>query len=275
MLTLKFHKWIYKYVENEHLRSWAFYTKKKVNPFNASAMKSIRVLVFIWHFLLTIQFACAQTVNSNRDNLLTIVQSADFEFSGDGSSTLWQQAKWVELPQRKSDGKIYETSAKLMYSKTGIYALFRCEDSTITSTLDEDFADLWTEDVVEIFFWPDENLPVYFEYELSPHNCELPILVPNKEGFFLGWRPWKYEEERLTRHATSISDKENDATWSAEFFIPYALLKPLVEGMPKSGDKWRMNMYRLDYDTGQSRWAWQTIRTNFHDYESYGTMVFE
>ena len=58
------------------------------------------------------------------------------------------------------------------------------------------FADLWTEDVVEIFFWPDEEMPVYFEYELSPRNYELPILVPNKAGSFLGWRPWKYEGER-------------------------------------------------------------------------------
>jgi hypothetical protein len=56
-----------------------------------------------------------------------------------------------------------------------------------------DFLDLWNEDVVEAFFWTDESNPIYFEYELSPLNYELPILVPNNKGKFLGWLPWHYE----------------------------------------------------------------------------------
>lgn len=236
--------------------------------------KRTAVGLFLCCFLAS-SVLLAQPENRNKENVLKVQRSQDFEVTGDGSQSQWSLADWVSLPQRKSEGKTYRTDVKLLYSDTGVYGLFRCEDDKITSTLTEDFSDLWSEDVVEIFFWPDESLPVYFEYELSPNNYELPILVPNKDGFFLGWKPWKYEGDRLTRHATSISDVDNDKTWFAEFFIPYALLKPLVDGVPESGTKWRVNMYRLDYDDGQSRWAWQTIRTNFHDYESYGTMVFE
>ena len=64
--------------------------------------------------------------------------------------------------------------------------------------------DLWNEDVFEVFLWTDERYPVYFEYEISPLNRELPILIPNFGGQFLGWRPWHYERDRLTRKATSI-----------------------------------------------------------------------
>ena len=57
-------------------------------------------------------------------------------------------------------------------------------DSAIVSTMKGDFLDLWHEDVVEAFFWTDERVPVYFEYELSPLNYELPIMVPNYDGNF-------------------------------------------------------------------------------------------
>lgn len=159
----------------------------------------------------------------------------------------------------------------------GIYTLVKCEDKKITATLSNDFADLYKEDVVEIFFWTDEGVPLYFEYELSPLNYELAIIVPNFDGDFFGWTPWHYEGERKTRHATHVSkdEKGNVTSWSAEFFIPYALLKPLRNVPPKSGTKWRMNLYRIDYDEGYSGWTWQPVLTNYHDIERFGTIQFE
>jgi hypothetical protein len=34
-------------------------------------------------------------------------------------------------------------------------------------------------------------------------------------------------------------------------------------------------MYRIDYDKGTAAWSWQPTRVNFHDIESFGTLVFE
>lgn len=201
---------------------------------------------------------------------LKIRHTGDFDFSGDGTASAWQSAEWTTLPHRGGT-KTYETKIKLLYSATGIYGLFYCEDEVITSTLHEDFTDLFNEDVVEIFFWTDESKPLYFEYELSPHNFELPILVPNSDGNFLGWLPWHYEGDRKTRHATKITDK----AWTAEFFIPYALLKPLDNVPATKGTKWRCNFYRIDYDSGSSEWSWQKTRTNFHDFKKFGTILFD
>ena len=150
------------------------------------------------------------------------------------------------------------------------------EDPTITATLQKDFEDLYNEDVVEFFFWTDENHPLYFEYELSPLNHELAILVPNHQGVFFGWAPWHYEGERLTRHKTTILKSGDQTTgWVAECFIPYTLLKPLGNVPPKKGTTWIANMYRLDYDNDQTRWSWQPIRKNFHDYNRFGTILFD
>lgn len=140
----------------------------------------------------------------------------------------------------------------------------------------EDFLDLWHEDVVEVFFWTDESAPIYFEYELSPLNYELPILVPNFNGRFLGWRPWHYEGRRRTKHAIQVNKNGEAVTsWTAEFFIPYALLAPLNNVPAQKGARWRANFYRIDYDNGESSWEWQKVRTTFHDYQSFGHVLFD
>lgn len=225
--------------------------------------------------------ACASTavfaqVPAVEREALPVKSTVNFDISGNGDAAEWKAAEWIPLERRRGAAR-YETKAKLLYSDTGVYGLFSCEDEKITATLKEDFANLWTEDVVEIFFWPDESSPLYFEYELSPLDYELPILVPNMDGNFLGWRPWQYEGERKTRHATVVrrDARGNPTEWIAEFFIPYALLKPLRNVPPKKGSAWRMNMYRIDHDNGNTAWSWKPVQKNFHDYERFGLIRFE
>lgn len=229
--------------------------------------------VFFYLFLISI--ATSSIAQSPSDQLL-IRKTKNFEITGDGTASAWKKTEWIPLEKRKGVSS-YTTRAKLLYTNDGIYALFSCQDQKITATFQQDFANLWTEDVVEIFFWPDTSSAIYFEYELSPLNYELPILVPNFDGEFLGWRPWQYEGERKTRHATRVVKGGNGDTtaWIAEFFIPFALLKPLQNVPPESGDTWRMNMYRVDYDNEYTSWTWRPVKTNFHDYKSFGSIRFE
>ena len=214
--------------------------------------------------------------NSPADDALVIKATANFDISGKGDGPEWSAADWIVLEKRKGPGD-YVTRAKLLYSTTGVYALFSCDDKSITATFQEDFADLWTEDVVELFFWTDESTPLYFEYELSPLNHELVLLVPNLHGDFLGWTPWNYERDRKARHAVNITrdNQGKPLKWTAEFFIPYALLKPLQNVPPKKGTQWRMNLYRIDHDTQSTSWASKPIRKNFHDFERFGRIKFE
>ena len=220
-------------------------------------------------------FGTSQVMNS-KTKPLPVQPTADFKIAGDGSASFWNYAEWIPLSPREGPRSYYQTKVKLLYSPKGIYCLFFCQDSKITATLKEDFTNLYNEDVVEIFFWPDESVPVYFEYELSPYNYELPIMVPNLKGKFFGWRPWHYEGDRVTRRGARIAKDEKGVTsWTAEFFIPFLLLTPLVTTPPQKASRWRANMYRIDYDEGISEWSWQLTRKNFHDYENFGTIEFQ
>jgi hypothetical protein len=238
-------------------------------------MKSPFVLIII----LTISFQVAAQKKSSeklKENTFNINSTSDFEVTGNPESKNWESVAWIDLPIKDQAKVSYSTKVKLQYSQKGIYALYYCKDKNITATITKDNSDIYNEDVVEIFFWTDEKQPVYFEYELSPLDYELVLLVPQFSKNFLGWIPWHYEGERRTRHKTTILKSDGEVTgWVAEFFIPFALLSPLPNVPPEKGTTWRMNIYRIDYDNGFTAWHWQPVKSSFHEIERYGYLTFK
>jgi len=238
-------------------------------------------LFFVFFLILSVKSLRSEVLAENPNNdSLTIKKCKDFKITGDGISDPWKGTAWIDLAQQGQSDSAYITKVKILYSETGIYFLFNCGDKKLTSTMKSDNLNLWEEDVVEVFLWTDETFPVYFEYELSPFNYELPIMVPNNKGHFLGWLPWHYEGDRKTQHATSVTGGKMQngspiSSWIAEFFIPFKLLAPLSNVPPVSGTKWRANMYRIDYDNGTMPFAWQKTTGTFHEYKKFGTFIFE
>jgi hypothetical protein len=205
----------------------------------------------------------------------------DFEVTGRGDAPAWASVPWTPMRKRQADGHPYDARFKMVYSKTGVYVLMDGTDLRLTTTGRPDNGDLWEEDVFEAFFWTDESAPVYFEYEISPMNAELPILVSNNGGTFMGWVPWHFANGRKTRKATAVRDGAKvqggpASGWSAEFFIPYALLKGLRNVPPAAGTRWRANFYRMDHDGGRTtQWDWAPVGPSFHEYLKYGVLVFD
>ncbi len=254
-----------------------------------SSPRQNRQLPFLFCALLTLLPACSSSppeASSTSpkpppDALLIVKSTADFEPTGDGSHPSWDRAEWTPLVLLRDNGHGYTTRVKMLYSDTGVYVLFDGTDSLMTASLQGDFLNLWTEDVYEFFLWTDERYPVYFEYEISPLGFELPLIIPNFEDTYLGWIPWQYEGERKTRKAVSVLGESVEtgapiSGWQAEVFVPYVLLRPLQQVPPKPGMRWRANFYRVDYDGGESSsWSWVPVGESFHEFERYGTIVFE
>jgi hypothetical protein len=237
-------------------------------------MKRLNILLL--SLLLSFCLAAQERASSE----VIIKKCKDFIVTGDGSAATWNGTEWISLSHQGTGSIVYETKVKVLYSSTGIYFLFRCQDEMLTTTMQADNMNLWEEDVVEVFLWTSEDFPVYFEYEISPMDFELPIMVPNYKGRFLGWLPWKYGGDRRVIHATSTVGGEKRSggkvsAWIAEFYIPYKLLNPLPQVPPATGTKWRANMYRIDHDNGASHFAWQKTTRSFHEYNSFGTFVFD
>lgn len=260
-------------------------------------------LFFTFHFLAgVLAFVLipgvpeAQRVLPVTNNRLTVKKTDDFTITGSGSAANWKNAAWNRLLQHdnktlKSMGWYipdsaasvkaiqYETLFKILYSNTGLYCLFQCEDSVITATLKSDFLALFKEDVVEVFLRPDTAFPGYFEYELSPLNYELPLLIINNKGRAMGWQPFHYTGIRKISHQVKVNVADAATgrfIWTTEFFIPFALLRPVNNVPPAKGTVWRANFYRIDYDRRiPVYYGWQLTRESFHDPERFGVLEFE
>jgi len=203
----------------------------------------------------------------------------DFELSGDGTAQAWSKAPWADLHALEPKANA-ATRCKLLYSSTGLYALFYCEDSRLRCNYMGANAKLFTQDIVEIFVQPDETVPLYLEYELSPLNEELLLLIANRfEGAFHGWIPWDYVGTRAARHATAaqggpLTPGGAVRSWTAECYLPFKLFVGFGQP-PHSGDVWRGNLFRKDYDDGHRSWAWSPpTNGNFHAWRCFGRIHF-
>ena len=131
--------------------------------------------VIVFSFLFSVLCVRAQ-------DTLDVFFSNDFAVDGKGSSSQWDKTQWVSLTQLDAGGEGYDTRFKILYSQKGIYVLFQGSDRKVTSTYFHDFDDMYNADVFEVFFHTDPLEPVYFEYEINPHDKELVLLIPNMEG---------------------------------------------------------------------------------------------
>lgn len=236
--------------------------------------------------------ATSPSAATSRGVSMSVQPTADFEITGSGENSAWEQAAWQSIVRRDAAGQpLPEESAKptrlkLLYSSTGLYALFKGADEKLTATFDRDLANLWEEDCFELFLQPDERQPMYFEYEISPLGYELPLIIANLDGRLSRWQPWYYDEERQgfprkVRKLTTAAGgpKQSGAaisSWTAEIFLPYNLLQPLANVPPRPGDTWRANFYRMDHDSGRAEgWSWSPVRRSFHEYQNFGVLRFE
>jgi hypothetical protein len=136
--------------------------------------------------------------------------------------------------------------------------------------------------VIEVFLWPDENQSVYFEYEISPLGFELPLIVPNANGMYHGWLPFRYDSDRRIISDTAIyggmkKPMEKVKSWRAEFFVPFKLLLGMSNCPPSVGSSWRANFCRMDFGSNQkTQWSWVTsdMEDNFHNFNNFGTISF-
>ncbi len=211
--------------------------------------------------------------------VVEVAATPDFDVTGCGDHPAWSNASWTPLGRTGPGRSRLETRFKCLHSDAAIYFLVDCEDRRISATGgcgDE----LWKEDVVEIFLWPDESRRVYFQYDLSPLGAELPLLIPSPE-FPHGWSPWQYEGARRVAAKTAavggaLTPLAEVERWTAEIRIPYALLAGILPGKPRRGTTWRGNVCRTDFDGSMaSGWAWSDrIGTNTHALHEYGSLRF-
>ncbi len=159
---------------------------------------------------------------------------------------------WAALPRvgrftniRRPDDKApAATEAAMAWDDQNLYVAFACHDAEPWGTMFERDSRLWEQEVVEVFLDPDGDGKNYPELEVTPHNVVVDLLIPAPRSGADTAVQWNIKGLRTAvgKHAGG---------WTVEMAIPWSSLgQGGITRAPKSGDRWRVGLYRIERPGG-------------------------
>ena len=162
------------------------------------------------------------------------------------------------------------TEIRALWNATEWRLLFHVHDTHAWATMTKRDANLYEEEVVEVFLDPANDLQSYFEIEVNPLGTVLDLVLRKSRSGYKGDIAWNCEGLR------TLVRKHPDG-WTAEMAIPFA---SVTNASPAVGSRWRANFYRIDRPSRDGSvprelTAWSPpMRPNFHTPEKFGIIEF-
>jgi hypothetical protein len=189
----------------------------------------------------------------------------------------WADAPLVGTFVNNRDGSRSElqTEARVLYDERFIYFAFRVVDQNVWATMKRRDEHLWLEEVVEVFLQANPSIPNYIELEVNPLGTMLDIYLIDRRKP-LHYESWNSEHLRWAVQVEGTVDgQDGDRGWSCEIALPFEDIASATHVPPQPGDRWRMNLYRVEQKPKVAELAWSpTLQDDFHVLPRLGEIVF-
>lgn len=179
-------------------------------------------------------------------------RAGDIQVDGALDDPGWKGVPSTGAFLRTGDGgqARFRTDARLVWDDEFLYVAFSAADDDVWAKADKKDDPIYQEEVVEIFLDADGDGKTYDELELSPKNVQFDAYFPaRRQGMDLGWDSGMVTAVKVDGTLNEPSDK--DRGWTAEMKIPVKALAEVPRWPPQAGDKWRFNLYRLEWFDGR------------------------
>lgn len=209
---------------------------------------------------------------------------AGFDVDGDLAKPLWQTLPVIALKLADSAAEPLQTTrVRGAWDGEKLYLGFECEDEDIRASFTQRDDKVWLEEAVEAFIAPDPDLRHYYEFQSSPRNVVRDLQVSNPDGrpetatFDGAWDcpGWKTAVSRLTNPG---DPSKPVIGWCAEWSIPLQAIQKPDAGPVQPGDRWRVNIFRIDRWPREEFSSWSAIpghHFSFHRPNYFGHWIFE
>jgi hypothetical protein len=208
----------------------------------------------------------------------------EIKISGRITDPEWKKAQKIKLVDNNTGGPAEQiTEVRLLYSSSSLYISFYCEDDFIWGTYDERDSPIYNEECVEVFINPASCEHQYYEVNVSPKNtvfdaCILTNRITQRENEgFTGLTEFNPDIKTKVHIEGAFGTPGKGRFWSVELAIPFKELFGAPNPIPLPGDKWRMNLFRIDSPKqGNVRYySWSpTGKINFHLPWKFGILQF-
>lgn len=188
----------------------------------------------------------------------------------------WAKARTANLVlNRDGSPSPYKTEARMLYDDNFLYFSFRSIDDNIWATRQRRDEHLWEEEVVEVFLQADPRQTSYIELEVNPLGTMLDIYLLDVRKP-LRYESWNSEKLKWAVEVKGTVDgKAGDSEWTCEIAFPVEDAVTAPHLPPRVGDRWRMNLYRVEARPTEALIAWSpTFKDDFHLPRRFGELVF-
>lgn len=193
----------------------------------------------------------------------------------------WDEGVWAAVPMigpfvNTSDGSStsIRTEAKILYDDKFIYFAFRNVDTNIWATMTKRDAHLWEEEVDEVFVQADSRSTNYIELEVNPLDAifDAYLLDVRKPLHYESWNSEKLKWAVQVKG--TVDGKPGDKEWTSEVALPLEDVVTAPHTPPQPGDRWRLNLYRIEHLPVEAKLAWSPTFKDFHVPARFGEIVF-
>jgi Carbohydrate-binding family 9 len=189
----------------------------------------------------------------------------------------WAKAQGVGpfLMNRDASPTPFRTEAKVLYDDNFLYFSFSSADDNVWATLRKRDEHLWEEEVVEVFLQADPLQRNYIEIEVNPLGTLLDIyLLDTRKN--LPYESWNSAKLKwAVKVDGTIDGKGGDRGWTCEIALPLEDVVTAPNRPPRHGDRWRMNLYRVESRPSSAGAAWSpTMQGDFHVPSKFGEIIF-
>ena len=209
--------------------------------------------------------------------------TAPLVIDGRVSDRAWNSAAQTPLwrdPVSGDEVSGLDSWAKLLWDDQYLYVAFSGRDTDVWANLTDRDANLWEEEVFELFIDAGRNGTNYLEFQINPANTVF-------DAVFADARNRKLDEAKARNieglesavyvNGTLNKRDDTDRAWTAEVRIPLAAIPSLGNLPPRDGDTMRVNFYRYDRGAGDdaTTLAWSAVGAGtFHNPERFGVATF-
>lgn len=259
-------------------RDWSFGSKVTKARSKKGMQATLKLVVFVGTtvvFLILPATSYSQRTMVPAYEVSRVIQPINVD--GRLDERAWAEVKPVGDFRNNRDGSASKlpTVARVLYDDNFIYFSFRVEDKNIWATMKQRDQHLWLEEVVEVFLQASSTVPNYIELEVNPLGTLLDIYLIDTRKF-LHYESWNSEHLKwAVKIDGTVDGKENDRQWTCEIALPIEDIATAPNRPPKPGDRWRMNLFRVERKPEIAELAWSpTLQDDFHILPRLGELVF-
>jgi len=190
----------------------------------------------------------------------------DISIDGKWDKNIWNEVDAIQLTNYMgSKPEHFPTVyAKLVYSDTDIYVIFKVIDQYVKSIAEEYQGKVYEDSCVEFFFTPADNSGKgYFNLETNCGGVQLFHFNSKDEILSSDIKNEDHQKLTVAHSLPKFNNPEikKNVTWYIEYKIPFEVISKYYKtGNPKSQTVWRGNFYKCADETSHPHWlTWNKL----------------